>query len=73
MKKTGMPRFGLPAEDGDDDVNETYVVRRPSRTCTLPLDSLLILDSPFARHHPLSQSSASLSPLPSFPPLSVSP
>ena len=36
MKKTGMPRFGLPAEDGDDDVNEPYVVRRPSRTRTLP-------------------------------------
>ena len=36
MKKTGMPRFGLPDEDGDDDVNETYVVRRPSRTRTLP-------------------------------------
>ena len=27
MKKTGMPRFGLPADDGDDDVNATYVVR----------------------------------------------
>ena len=27
MKMTGMPRFGLPAEDGDGDVNETYVVR----------------------------------------------
>ena len=26
MKKTGMPRLGLPAEDGDDDVNATYVV-----------------------------------------------
>ena len=26
MKMTGMPRFGLPAEDGDDDVNATYVV-----------------------------------------------
>ena len=27
MKMTGMPRFGLPDDDGDDDVNATYVVR----------------------------------------------